>query len=103
MRVVQILHVDNDVVVVVVVGSERLHVSVILVFVPFALFALFLLNLRFKYDLFFVVLAALNEIVWRTQSVDVWTSFKVFGIAPLTIVFMLLQGRLVERYTRSKS
>lgn len=60
-------------------------------------------KLTLRFGLFFVFLAGVNEIVWRTQSEDVWTSFKVFGIAPLTIVFMLLQGRLVERYTRPKS
>ncbi|MDP6739253.1 MAG: septation protein A [Planctomycetota bacterium] len=59
-------------------------------------------RLTLRFGLFFVFLAGVNEIVWRTQSEDVWTSFKVFGIAPLTIVFMLLQGRLVERYTRSR-
>jgi intracellular septation protein len=59
-------------------------------------------KLTLRFGLFFVFLAGVNEIVWRTQSEDVWTSFKVFGIAPLTIVFMLLQGRLVERYTRPK-
>lgn len=60
-------------------------------------------RLTLRFGLFFVFLAGVNEIVWRTQSEDFWTSFKVFGIAPLTIVFMLLQGRLVERYTRPKS
>ena len=59
-------------------------------------------KLTLRFGLFFVFLAGVNEIVWRTQSEDVWTSFKVFGIAPLTIVFMLLQGRLVESYTRPK-
>jgi intracellular septation protein len=60
-------------------------------------------KLTLRFGLYFIFLAGVNEIVWRTQSEDVWTSFKVFGIAPLTIVFMLLQGRLVERYTRPKS
>ncbi|MBL8644985.1 MAG: septation protein A [Rhodospirillaceae bacterium] len=36
---------------------------------------------------FFVVLAVLNEIVWRNFSTDTWVSFKVFGIMPLTLVF----------------
>jgi intracellular septation protein len=60
-------------------------------------------KLTLRFGLYFIFLAGVNEIVWRTQSEDVWTNFKVFGIAPLTIVFMLLQGRLVERYTRPKS
>jgi intracellular septation protein len=60
-------------------------------------------KLTLRFGLFFVFLAGLNEIVWRTQSEDVWTSFKVFGILPITLAFMYLQGRLVERYTRPKS
>ena len=36
---------------------------------------------------YFLVLAAINEIVWRTQSTDTWVTFKVFGIMPLTLLF----------------
>lgn len=36
---------------------------------------------------FFIVLAILNEIVWRSVSTDAWVSFKVFGVMPLTLVF----------------
>jgi intracellular septation protein len=38
---------------------------------------------------FFIVLAVLNEIVWRNFPTDTWVSFKVFGIMPLTFVFSL--------------
>jgi intracellular septation protein len=44
------------------------------------------------------VLAVLNEIVWRTQSTDVWVSFKVFGVLPLTLLFAGLQFPLMTRY-----
>ena len=54
------------------------------------------LTLRFGW--FFVALAALNEVVWRNFSDDGWTNFKVFGIMPLTVVFMLMQGGLLQRY-----
>ena len=43
-------------------------------------------------------LAVLNEAVWRTQTTDIWVSFKVFGILPLTIGFMLLQMPLLRKY-----
>jgi intracellular septation protein len=55
-------------------------------------------KLTLRWALFFFVLAALNEIVWRTQSTDVWVSFKVFGIMPLTVVFALAQMPLLMRY-----
>ena len=43
-------------------------------------------------------LAVLNEIVWRTQSTDVWVSFKVFGVVPLTFLFGALQYPLLTKY-----
>jgi intracellular septation protein len=55
-------------------------------------------KLTFRWAIFFFVLAALNEIVWRTQSTDFWVSFKVFGIMPLTIAFALAQTPLLIRY-----
>jgi intracellular septation protein len=36
---------------------------------------------------FFIFLAGVNEVVWRSFSTDTWVSFKVFGIMPLTLVF----------------
>jgi len=47
------------------------------------------------------VLAALNEIVWRSVSTNLWVDFKVFGIMPLTFVFALTQLPLINRYTVS--
>jgi intracellular septation protein len=38
---------------------------------------------------FFIVLAALNEVIWRSTSTNTWVAFKVFGIMPLTILFSL--------------
>lgn len=47
---------------------------------------------------FFVVLAVLNELVWRTQTTELWIQFKLFGIMPLTLVFSLAQLPLIQRY-----
>ena len=47
---------------------------------------------------FFIALAILNEIIWRTQSTDVWVSFKVFGILPLTFVFTITQFPVIKRF-----
>jgi intracellular septation protein len=55
-------------------------------------------KLTFRWAMFFFVLAALNEIVWRTQTTDMWVSFKVFGIMPLTIAFALAQTPLLLRH-----
>nr|WP_137828910.1 septation protein A [Methylobacterium sp. L1A1] len=57
-------------------------------------------KLTFRWGLFFLALAALNEIVWRTQTEDFWVNFKVFGIMPLTIAFALAQTPLLLRHEK---
>src|SRR5688572_32925249 len=59
-------------------------------------------KLTIRWALFFLALAVLNEIVWRTQSTDTWVAFKVFGILPLTFVFAALQYPLLAKYDASK-
>jgi intracellular septation protein len=55
-------------------------------------------KLTVRWALFFVALAVLNEIVWRTQSTDTWVAFKVFGVMPLTFVFAALQYPLLTKH-----
>ena len=47
---------------------------------------------------FFIALAVLNEIVWRTQSTDIWVNFKVFGFLPITFIFTMTQFPLIKKY-----
>ena len=47
---------------------------------------------------FFIALAILNEIIWRTQSTDLWVNFKVFGILPITFIFTMTQFALIKKY-----
>jgi intracellular septation protein len=54
-------------------------------------------QLTLRWGLFFIVLAALNEIVWRSTSTDFWAGFKLFGILPLTFAFAMAQVRLISR------
>ena len=51
---------------------------------------------------FFIALAILNEIVWRTMSEDFWVNFKVFGILPITFIFTLTQFPLIKKYQVDK-
>lgn len=60
-------------------------------------------KLTLRWAVFFLVLAAINEIVWRTQTTDFWVSFKVFGIMPLTVAFALSQMPLVLRHEVKKA
>jgi intracellular septation protein len=48
-------------------------------------------KLTLRFALFFLVMAGLNEAVWRTQTTDVWVTFKVFGIMALTFLFVISQ------------
>jgi intracellular septation protein len=58
-------------------------------------------KLTVRWALFFLALAALNEIVWRTQSTDTWVTFKVFGVLPLTFIFAAFQYPLLMKYDAS--
>jgi intracellular septation protein len=55
-------------------------------------------KLTLRWALFFLVMAVLNEAVWRTQSTDFWVNFKLFGFVPLTFLFAALQFPLLTRY-----
>ena len=54
------------------------------------------LNNRWAY--FFIFLAILNELVWRTQSEATWVNFKVWGILPLTFIFTALQLPMINKH-----
>ena len=56
-------------------------------------------KLTLRWGLFFFVLAALNEVVWRGFSTDAWVTFKVFGIMPLTFLFAIAQVPLIQRHS----
>jgi intracellular septation protein len=53
--------------------------------------------LTLRWATFFLVLAALNEIVWRTQSTDVWVLFKFPGLFILVFLFTLAQLPFIMR------
>jgi intracellular septation protein len=54
--------------------------------------------LTMRWALFFLGMAVLNEIIWRTQSTDFWVTFKLFGAVPLTMVFAISQMPVIKRY-----
>jgi intracellular septation protein len=51
-----------------------------------------------RWALFFLAMAMLNEVIWRSQSTDVWVAFKAFGVIPLTMGFAITQMPLIKRY-----
>ncbi|ESR26077.1 septation protein A [Lutibaculum baratangense] len=54
--------------------------------------------LTFRWALFFVFLALVNEVVWRNFSTDTWVAFKVFGIMPITMIFAMAQLPVLNRH-----
>jgi len=57
--------------------------------------------LTLRWGLFFLFLAVLNEVVWRTQSTDFWVAFKVWATMPITIIFAAFQLPVLQRYAPS--
>jgi intracellular septation protein len=55
-------------------------------------------KLNFRWAYFFVFLAILNELVWRTQPETTWVNFKVWGMLPITFIFTGLQLPLINKY-----
>lgn len=55
-----------------------------------------LLTRRLMY--FFIGLAALNEVIWRTQSTETWVYFKTFGLTAAIFLFFMTQGKLFKDY-----
>ncbi len=56
-------------------------------------------KLTFRWGLFFLFLAVVNEIVWRSFSTDAWVAFKVWGIMPITLIFTFSQMPLIMRHS----
>jgi intracellular septation protein len=47
--------------------------------------------LTLRYGIFFLALAAANEIIWRNFSTNIWVDFKVWGVMPLILLFSVSQ------------
>lgn len=56
-------------------------------------------KLTYQYAGFFVAMAALNEVVWRTCSEDTWVNYKVFGGIGLTVLFTVSRVPFIQRHS----
>ncbi len=56
--------------------------------------------LTVRWAWFFLLLAVLNEIVWRHFGTEMWVNFKVFGIMPLSIAFSLAQIPVIMKHQK---
>jgi intracellular septation protein len=55
-------------------------------------------KLNYRWIYFFIFIAILNEMVWRTQSEVFWVNFKVWGLLPITFLFTASQLPLINKY-----
>ncbi|MBC8129536.1 MAG: septation protein A [Rhizobiaceae bacterium] len=55
-------------------------------------------KLTFRWGVFFLVMAVVNEVVWRNFSTEFWAGFKVWATMPITMAFMLFQIPLLQRH-----
>jgi len=59
-------------------------------------------KLNYRWISFFIFVAILNEIVWRTQSEVFWVNFKVWGLLPISFIFAASQFPLINKYKLNK-
>ena len=59
-------------------------------------------KLTSRWTLFFIFVALLNEVVWRTQSELFWVNFKVWGLLPISFLFVASQFPLINKYRLKK-
>jgi intracellular septation protein len=55
-------------------------------------------KLTTQFAVFFLVMAALNELAWRVMGEDFWVSFKVFGGIGLTVLFVLSRAPFAKKH-----
>ena len=56
--------------------------------------------LTWRWVVFFVVLALLNEVVWRNFSTDIWVKVKVFGFISMTMIFAISQVGIIQKFSK---
>jgi len=54
--------------------------------------------LAWRWAIFFLVLAGMNETIWRMFSTDIWMHFKVWGDTVLTFAFAIAQMPMLLRH-----
>ena len=59
-------------------------------------------RLILRYAFYFLAMAALNELVWRTQSDAVWVNFHVWGQWICVIAFSISQVPFMMKYMQTR-
>jgi intracellular septation protein len=59
-------------------------------------------KLTWRYGLFFIAMALLNEAIWRTQKEAIWLAFRFPGATILHVAFALTQAPLMMKYAQTE-
>ena len=51
---------------------------------------------------FFFLMALSNEVVWRTQTTEVWVYFETFVLTAAMFVFFIMQAGLIQKYSTAE-
>lgn len=54
-------------------------------------------TLTVRFAVFFIIMAAANEVVWRSFSTDFWVTFDTFGQMGITFAFLASQYPFIAR------
>ncbi len=52
-----------------------------------------------RWVMFFIFLAVLNEIIWRSQTTEFWVSFKTFANLPITLAFVAAHWSFLQKHS----
>ena len=56
------------------------------------------MKLTKRLAIFFAALGILNELIWRTQTTEIWVYFKTFGLSAAIFGFFMTQGSLFSQH-----
>jgi len=57
-------------------------------------------KVTWRMGVFLLGVAALNEVVWRTVSTDLWVSFRGLGVVAISVLFLVSQAPTVLRHIK---
>lgn len=55
-------------------------------------------TLSWRFALWFIFLAGLNEYMWRNYDYETWQAFKVWGVFPLSLAFTMSQLPYISKH-----
>lgn len=61
------------------------------------------MGLTWRWGVFFIFLAVVNEVVWRNFSTEFWVNFKLFGMFTLNVAFWVAHAPFIMKHRVAKA